>query len=142
MQSLKTLLYASRLAEQQPPSAVGAITRRARVSNHQRGIRGLLIFDGARFAQWLDGPAAEIEALLPKLQHDARHVDMRVLSLREAPRTSHFCGWDLGYLALDDEDGEAITPLARLEGAAAEQAFLALAAIADRGGGMALADPR
>ena len=137
---LKTLLYVSELADDAPPSVVGAITKTARANNHARGIRGLLIFDGLRFAQMLEGPSAAIDDLLAKLKADRRHANLQVLSLHTAanadPATGHFAGWDLGYVWMEDGNEEA--GIARLlqhtQPHAAEAAFLNLAATADRGG--------
>ncbi len=133
MTRLKTILYTSQLSEQAGPSVVGAITKTARANNGRCGICGLLIFDGVRFAQMLQGPATAIDALLAKLRADRRHIDMAMLVSAERECVPRFAGWDLGLLMLDDAEPDGIVRLAGVSGAAAEAAFLALAAGADRG---------
>ena len=139
---MKTLLYVSDLADEAPPSVVAAITKRARANNRQYGIQGLLIFDGARFAQMLEGPAPAIDELLEKIGADQRHVNMRVLSLREHPDADRFAGWELGFLWIEDDEREGIARLWQpMDGAAAEAMFLQLASSADHNGAPPLAVP-
>ncbi len=139
---MKTLLYVSELADEAPPSVVGAITKAARANNAQRGISGMLIFDGVRFAQLLEGPAEVVDHLLEKLEADWRHVHLRVLSMREHGARAHFASWELGYLWIDEDENNGIERLLCQTGsAAAEAAFLALAASADRDGSAFTAAP-
>ncbi|MEO8250253.1 MAG: BLUF domain-containing protein [Burkholderiales bacterium] len=128
--SQKTLLYVSELAEGEAPSVVGAITKAARVSNANRGIGGLLIFDGARFAQMLEGPPDCIDDLLLKLQADARHTNMSVLDLSGLNGPVRFKGWGLGFLLLEDED-QGILLLSTRTGEDAITTFLTLSSMAD-----------
>lgn len=55
--ALYEVLYVSTIAPDQPLSVVAEIAGRARVVNAELGITGLLIFDGQRFCQQLEGPA-------------------------------------------------------------------------------------
>ncbi len=139
---MKTILYVSELADEASPSVVGAITKTARVNNGQRGICGLLLFDGVRFAQLLEGPTAAVDRLLEMLERDRRHVNMRVLAAREHAGAGRFAQWELGYLFIDDDERGGIACLLHQpDAAAAEAAFSDLASKSDRDGIMAMATP-
>lgn len=140
--TVKTLLYVSELADEASPSVVGAIAKAARANNAQLGISGMLIFDGGRFAQLLEGPAEAVDHLLEKLEADRRHVHLRVLSMREHDARAHFASWGLGYLWIDEDENDGIERLLRQTSAmAAEAAFLDLASSADRDGAASTATP-
>lgn len=120
---LYEFLYCSQLAESQTPSAVAQILARARPYNAANGITGLLVFDGLRFFQHLEGPAAPVEALMGRIAADHRHIDVSIayeghLSERRYRR------FDMGYAQA--EDPREMETLARASGDAALQRFLAL----------------
>ncbi len=73
------LLYLSRLAADTPPACVGEIVRAARRRNQARRISSLLVFDGWRFCQYLEGDAAVVCALTERIRADPRHTDFRLL---------------------------------------------------------------
>ncbi len=128
--SRKTFLYVSELAEGMAPSVVGAITKAARVNNGKQGISGLLIFDGVRFAQMLEGPADRIDDLLVKLQADSRHANMKSLALHDQHGPARFKGWGLGFLLLEEES-QGIPHLSTQTGEDAITTFLTLSSMAD-----------
>ena len=102
----------------------------------------MLIFDGVRFAQLLEGPADAIDCLLAKIKADWRHVNMQVLSLREHAGPKRFAVWELGYLWIDEDESNGIERLLQQKNAAAaEAAFLDLASSADRDGVASTAAP-
>ena len=68
---LYEFLYWSQLADSQSPTAIGQILARARPFNAANGITGLLVFDGQRFCQHLEGPAVALESLMPTRTHAA-----------------------------------------------------------------------
>jgi hypothetical protein len=123
MSELRQLLYCSSLASDQPIHIVGQIVSHARARNEDEGITGLLVFDGIRFCQHLEGPADRVRALLQRLQSDPRHCGMTVrfegpLTQRRYPR------FDLGLAEV--ENGEELAELETLEGETALARFLAL----------------
>lgn len=128
--SQKTLLYISELAEGMTPSVVGAITKAARINNGKQGISGLLIFDGVRFAQMLEGPASRIDDLLVKLQADSRHANFKALALHDQRGPARFQGWGLGFLLLEEES-QGIPHLSTQTGEDAITTFLTLSSMAD-----------
>lgn len=125
------LLYVSKLSPGFGPAAVASITRISRLNNARDGISGLLIFDGESFAQLLDGPQPAIEALLERLQADARHgsIDLQILQPLAAGR--RFPTWQLAYHEMAD-CGDGIAALRGLRGSAALAAFDRLVPSLDR----------
>lgn len=67
-------LYHSVMADTQEASCVADIVKAARQFNASQGLSGLLVFDGMRFAQYLEGPADALQALIERLQQDTRHT--------------------------------------------------------------------
>ncbi|WP_349678371.1 BLUF domain-containing protein [Polaromonas sp. UBA4122] len=53
--SFYEVLYVSTIAPEAPISIVANIAGKARPANHERDITGLLIFDGMRFCEQLEG---------------------------------------------------------------------------------------
>lgn len=109
MGQLYHLIYLSRLAPDTTASCVAGIVRAARLRNKMAQIGSLLVFDGARFCQYLEGTAATVQGLADRIQMDARHTDFRVIheSGFDGPRLLPECGLEyaLSYgNQLDDLD--------------------------------------
>lgn len=109
--SLQHFLYTSRLAPGTGFDVVPSILEVSRSRNRELGVTGVLVFDGERFAQWLEGPPAQVLALAARIEADPRHVDLRVLHTgvrTGADRLSSH--WRAGYAEPGDLDvlhGEA-----------------------------------
>lgn len=120
---LHEILYCSTLAQQAPIRVVADIAGKARSANLQRGITGLLIFDGQHFCQQLEGDEQLLAALMERISDDPRHTDITVL--HQGPLASRrFKRFSLGYTPV--EDVEALERLQRLRGESAVEAFLGL----------------
>jgi hypothetical protein len=120
---LYEVLYCSTLAQDLPPGTVGSITSRARMRNAERDITGLLVFDGQRFCQHLEGPPEAIDALMQQIEEDPRHVDVRVVY--EAPLAARrYSGFGMGLAECEGPDLMAGVHV--LIGEAALRHFLAL----------------
>lgn len=62
--------------------------------NWSQGITGTLLYTGEHFAQWLEGPAPAVEALLGRIGRDRRHRGMQVL--RQGPiQERRFAEWGM-----------------------------------------------
>ncbi|MEO6016085.1 MAG: BLUF domain-containing protein, partial [Polaromonas sp.] len=72
-------LYVSTLAPGTPLNAVADIAVKARVANETRQLTGLLIFDGMRFCQQLEGSPKEVLKLLDRICQDPRHTQVEIL---------------------------------------------------------------
>ena len=77
--SLYEVLYVSTIAPEAPLSVVADIVRKARPGNQERGITGLLIFDGQRFCQQLEGSQKQVLSLVERIRADPRHTDVHVV---------------------------------------------------------------
>ena len=128
---LHEVLYISTLAPDAPLKVVSDIAQQSRKANAARDITGLLIFDGMRFCQQIEGPRQDVLALLERIRQDARHVNVELL-YDGSLATRRFRRFSLGYTAVDDVD-----VLERLEHAPPEQAlqqFLSLLSLLDMDG--------
>ncbi|MDP3420977.1 MAG: BLUF domain-containing protein [Thiobacillus sp.] len=73
------LFYLSQLAPGTSPACVAEIVRASRQRNTANGISSLLVFDGWRFCQYIEGGDAAVSELVERIRIDARHTDFRVL---------------------------------------------------------------
>ena len=118
--ALYEVLYVSTLAPEQPLSVVAEIAGRARQVNGELDITGLLIFDGQRFCQQLEGPKKVVLKLIERIRNDPRHVNVEVL--HHGPLAGRrFQNFSLAFSTVEDVD--ALARLERLDGDAALAAF-------------------
>jgi hypothetical protein len=73
------LFYLSRLATGASPVCVAEIVRASRKRNTAHGINSLLVFDGWRFCQYIEGANAAVGELADRIRTDARHTDVKML---------------------------------------------------------------
>lgn len=106
---LKTLTYTSRARLDLGDEDLGAIHETARHLNALDGITGLLLFDGSRFLQIVEGSEDAIDNLVERLRMDPRHSAFEVRDERFVERRS-FPDWSMellrvsaGYRAARDE---------------------------------------
>ena len=121
--TLHEVLYVSTMAPDAPVSIVADIAPKARRANQARDITGLLIFDGMRFCQQLEGRPKEVLALMNRICDDPRHTNIEILhqgSLDER----RFSRFGLGYAPIEELD--VLQELEQLDGKAAIDAFMAL----------------
>ena len=98
--SLFQIVYCSRNEIQGEPEQVEAeiasILAKSRENNQRKGITGALLFNGAVFAQVLEGPLDQVETTYEAIQYDPRHSDVVVLS--NGPTTERaFSDWSMAY---------------------------------------------
>jgi hypothetical protein len=106
---LKSLAYTSRARLDLADSDLYDIHKEARQLNALDGITGLLVFDGARFLQIVEGSADAIDSLVERLRRDTRHAAFEIRDEREVAERS-FPNWSMelvrvsaGYLRARDE---------------------------------------
>jgi len=128
---LSFFLYSSRLAPDCDPTEVGSIVKVAREFNASHGITGILVFDGERFTQYIEGPASEIDALVAKLRKDCRHTDFLQLNAGDDLEERRYATWSMGYsdVSLDELD---IDLMATIDSDAALNLFTKAVAEIDR----------
>lgn len=106
---LKTLTYTSRASLDLSAADLAAIHDSARHLNALDGITGLLVFDGVRFLQIVEGSEEAVDSLLDRLRADPRHSAIEVRDERLVEERS-FPDWSMelvrvtaGYLTARDE---------------------------------------
>ncbi|HWV09801.1 MAG TPA: BLUF domain-containing protein [Pseudomonas sp.] len=94
---LKSVIYVSKATSLQAVSHIREFLPRARAHNDAHSITGALLFDGEHFLQILEGPAAQIDALIARISSDARHSQVTLLAALDLPQRA-FSGFSMGYL--------------------------------------------
>jgi hypothetical protein len=117
---LKTLTYTSRARLDLGDDELGDIHQTARHLNALDGITGLLLFDGARFLQIVEGAEGAIDNLVERLRMDSRHSAFEIRDERFVDRRS-FADWSMELLRVSAGYGEARGEVASIlpEGVAA-----------------------
>lgn len=106
---LSHFLYCSMLSPDAEPTCVADIIRTSRRANAERAITGILVFDGQRFCQYIEGPAAHIDTLVARLEQDGRHTEFTPLHHGPLAGPRRFRQWSMAYALAHDLD-----PLERL----------------------------
>ena len=122
---LYEILYVSTMVPEAPLSVVGDIAAHARIANAARDITGVLVFDGVRFCQQIEGKQKDVLALMERLYQDTRHSNVEVFHhgpLAER-RFNHF-----SVAFANVEEVTVLEQLEQLDGQAGVDAFTALIA--------------
>lgn len=118
-------LYVSTIAPDAPLSVVGNIASNARIFNAAHDITGLLIFDGMRFCQQLEGRQKDVLGLIDSISKDSRHFDVTVFH-QGSLAARRFKNFALAFTNVDDID--VLERLQLLDGQSGIDAFVALVA--------------
>lgn len=94
------VVYASRATEVFAPQDLEALAAHAAARNRAIHVSGVLIYSAGHFMQAVEGPAAQVDALLARIALDPRHQALRVLS-RGAISGRCFAEWHMGVLQKD-----------------------------------------
>ncbi|WP_026224986.1 BLUF domain-containing protein [Methyloversatilis thermotolerans] len=110
------LIYTSTLAPHISPSCVVDIMLASRQKNPERGLTGLLLFDGRHFCQYLEGTRTNVVVMCGLIETDPRHSNFTVL--HEGPLLGErlFADWSMAYAPTD---GSVFSSFAGLTGPAA-----------------------
>lgn len=121
-QELQGFLYHSQLDSTAQIGCIADIVKEARDFNATHTITGVLMFDGHRFAQYIEGPPDKIELLIGMLAKDPRHTDFTPQHnvLRAGGRL--FADWCMAYVHLDSDD-----PLKEITALSGDPAMVKLA---------------
>ena len=123
------MLYVSTMAPSAPVAVVSTIAMRSRVSNALRCITGMLIFDGIRFCQYLEGGKDDLIALFERISNDSRHA--AVTLIHHGPlQERRFKKFSLAFASGDDF--EALSRLEALKGPCGVTAFSELLPTLDK----------
>jgi hypothetical protein len=92
------LLYISLSNLRLPDQAgeVGAIVDWSQGRNDQLDVTGALVFTEKRFAQYLEGPAGKVDALMASIGRDPRHREVDII-FRQPIQRRRFATWRMAY---------------------------------------------
>ena len=128
IQPFREILYTSVIAHDQPSTVVARILATARAANAKHGITGLMVFDGMRFFEHLEGEPGAVATLMTNIAHDRRHEGLRVI-YEGGLDQRRYRAFLAGYAEPDELESEAAAgDLLRLHGAAALARFMAMQA--------------
>jgi len=102
---LQELIYTSLSKTPSDPLAINqdgevkSILAESNQNNSQAGITGLLMFDGVRFIQILEGEADKVDDLYGKIAQDSRHRMIELLH-KGSLATRSFKDWRMAYEAI------------------------------------------
>ncbi|MBC2778118.1 BLUF domain-containing protein [Parasphingopyxis marina] len=97
------LIYVSSVRPHVGVLEVEQIVDVARDRNADRDLTGLLIYDGKRFLQYLEGEEAKVEAVFERIAEDERHYALVVLARGDVQRRQ-FPDWAMASRNVDDGD--------------------------------------
>jgi hypothetical protein len=103
-QGLQCFLYQSHFTAGMDISCVADIVKTARSFNKLHHITGMLVFDGLRFCQYIEGPADSLQVLIGRLGKDPRH--QLFIPKHQAPLSGErrFSNWSMAYVLVDGEE--------------------------------------
>jgi len=113
---LKTLTYTSRARLDLGDEDLRQLHQQARHLNALDGVTGLLVFDGVRFLQIVEGGEEAIDSLAERLRRDPRHSAFEVRDERFVAERA-FADWSMelvrvsaGYLEARTEIASCLPP--------------------------------
>lgn len=91
------IVYASYISAQLEPGQIAGLVQQARLRNRAVGVTSLLVFDGTRFCQLLEGGMEAVTGLARTIQRDRRHSGYTELHAGSQPGPRRFADWDLAF---------------------------------------------
>jgi hypothetical protein len=88
--------YISTVSPDVGPDDIEAILTIARRNNRHRDLTGLLLFNGKRFLQHLEGPTLDVERIYSNIVADPRHRALVELG-RVTTDYRSFSGWQMAF---------------------------------------------
>lgn len=109
----ETLLHLTYISSKHPhmtPGEVERILSSSRYNNRRSGVTGLLLFNGHRFLQHLEGPAEAVQETIARIKLDPRHRAIVLLGHLEAEFRA-FSRWSMAFEMFDGAPSERQLPL-------------------------------
>lgn len=78
--SLRYIVYSSHAVTDLAPPRIRRLAESAAAFNQIAGITGVLLFDGARFVQYIEGPADGMEAAFGRIKAATCHTGLKALA--------------------------------------------------------------
>lgn len=99
MEGLTALVYRSTQTQPLTPSGLHLLVQRARIRNKRLNVTGALLYDGNRFMQCLEGPAAAVDLVYSSIIQDARHQEVSLL-MKNPVHQREFSSWSMGFVSI------------------------------------------
>lgn len=96
------LSYVSTVRGAVDDAVLDDILATSRANNFARSVTGLLIYDGKRFLQYLEGEEADVTATYERIGSDPRHFAVVELSRGESDMRQ-FPDWDMAWRRVDGD---------------------------------------
>ncbi len=90
---IRRIIYTSK-ARYLPDAEVEALYRVSIDRNRREGVTGLLLYDGARFLQAIEGQDAVVRATMSRILRDSRHQHVH-LTFHAPVAARAFAGWSM-----------------------------------------------
>jgi len=90
------IVYMSRATAPMTDTEIQDLADRANESNKALSVTGLLLFDGRRFMQAIEGEKGAVQDLMARIREDARHDMIAIVSDGPAIRRK-FGTWSMSY---------------------------------------------
>jgi len=94
---MKRLIYSSTSSENVDFKVVGEILTHAVKRNKEKGITGMMVYDGKHFLQCIEGDEMMIDELWQKLTEDTRRHSLHINGT-ELDDKRLFREWNMGYM--------------------------------------------
>lgn len=114
---MRQILYISTAASKVGSDHADDILATSRRNNGADKVTGLLYFDGKRFLQALEGEEIAVARALARIEKDARHRAIVILSDRTVD-TREFGDWSMAYRAAGTDSDRFIAQVSDLVAAA------------------------
>ena len=106
---MRRITYASRALHDFDEEELLDLLVKARTTNQQHGVTGMLVYASRSFLQAFEGEDASVELVWDRIRLDPRHTDLRVLA--DGPVAGRSFGdWTMGFWHPEDVDLEERVP--------------------------------
>lgn len=117
-------LFRSEISINENPSCVSHIAKFSRNFNKAHDIIGILIFDGQRFVQYMEGLQEHLLSLIRKVALDPRHTKFSPLHQANGIIQRFFTNWELAYVS--DIEADPLSKMWEVDGKTAVSCLLQL----------------
>ena len=97
MAALHHIIYQSTAVADLSGTELERLLHQSRTHNQAAAVTGMLLYDGGRFLQVLEGEKQAIEPIFGRILVDCRHTDVQVLANGEMERRQ-FGTWSMGLV--------------------------------------------
>lgn len=112
---MEQLIYVSTAHPSLDGGGVFDIVNHSSRRNSSRGVSGFLIFANGLFLQYIEGPAAALDALMVDLEGDPRHHSITVIDRRPSEKRA-FATWTMKRVNPAEDTSAARELLGKLPG--------------------------